>query len=239
MPDSAFLTRRPIAHRGLHDGNKTVWENTLSAAERAISAGFGIECDVQYAADAVPVVFHDDDMKRLCNMSGDIRAKTSAELGLVSIGGTSDKVPTLKALLKLVKGRVPLVIELKGRIGDDDGFASSVLEVLEDYEGEVALMSFDAWLLEDLKELESPFPVGLTAEGTSERDLDAHRKAMGHGLDFVSYHYAHLPNAFVAEQRHNAIPVITWTVRSKEQANHSYAYADQITFEGYDPRVKD
>ena len=237
MADPAFLSRLPIAHRGLHDGNKTVWENTLSAAERAISAGFGIECDVQYAADAVPVVFHDDDMKRLCNIRGDVRSKTSAELGLVSIGGTNDKVPTLKSLLRLVRGRVPLVIELKGRKGDDDGFAAAVLEELEDYKGEVALMSFDAWLLQDLKELGSPFPVGLTAEGTSERDLSAHRQAMDYGLDFISYRHADLPNAFVAEQRQNAIPVITWTVRSKEQADHSYVYADQITFEGYDPGV--
>ena len=30
---------------------------------------------------------------------------------------------------------------------------------------------------------------------------------------------------------------ITWTVRNPAQAAHSYAHADQITFEGFDPRV--
>ena len=64
----AALIRQPVAHRGLHDGNHAVWENTLSAFEAAISGGFAIECDLQYAADAVPVVFHDDDMGRLCNI---------------------------------------------------------------------------------------------------------------------------------------------------------------------------
>jgi glycerophosphoryl diester phosphodiesterase len=236
MPDVAFLTYQPIAHRGLHDGNKAIWENTLSAFEAAIAGGYAIECDLQYAADAVPVIFHDDDMQRLCNMRVDIRSKSSAELGLVSVGGTKDKVPSLKALLQLARGRVPLLLELKGRQGDDEGFASAVLEVLEDYQGEVALMSFDTWLLEELKELESPRPVGLTAEGTKEKDFETHRKVMAHGLDFISYNIAHLPNAFIDGERARGVPVISWTVRTAEQAEHSRHNADQITFEGFDPR---
>jgi glycerophosphoryl diester phosphodiesterase len=235
MHDLASLTHRPIAHRGLHDGNHAVWENTLSAFERAIAAGYSIECDLQYAADAMPVVFHDDDMERLCNIKADIRSMTSSELSLVSIGGTKDKVASLKAMLKFVKGRVPLTIELKGREGDDEGFASAVLETLEGYQGDVTLMSFDTWLLKELKELESPFPVGLTAEGTKETDFEMHRKAMAYGLDFISYNVMHIPNPFIDGERARGVPVITWTVRTKEQAAHSYANADQITFEGFDP----
>ena len=152
------LTKQPIAHRGYHDMNKAIWENTLSAFSRAVEAGYAIECDLQYAADGVPVVFHDDDLQRLCNIPGDVRERTSAELALLSVGGTRDKVPTLRQLLDLVQGRVPLVIELKGRKGDDDGFAAAVLDTLEGYKGPVALMSFDHWLLKDLKELDCPTP---------------------------------------------------------------------------------
>ncbi|MDB5525215.1 MAG: glycerophosphoryl diester phosphodiesterase [Rhizobium sp.] len=235
MRDVAFLTRQPIAHRGLHDGNNSVWENTLTAFERAIAAGYAIECDLQYAADAAPVVFHDDDMDRLCNVKADIRSKTAAELGLIAIGGTRDKVPSLRALLRLVKGRVPIVLELKGRQGDDEGFTSSVLEALEDYKGNVALMSFDTWLLKELKDLECPLPVGLTAEGTTEEEFARHRKAMAHGLDFISYRIAHLPNPYITEERARGVPIISWTVRTPEQARHSAGNADQITFEGFDP----
>ncbi len=42
-----WLTERPIAHRGYHDLNRAVWENTLSAFARAADAGFAIECDLQ------------------------------------------------------------------------------------------------------------------------------------------------------------------------------------------------
>ncbi|SCB41487.1 glycerophosphodiester phosphodiesterase [Rhizobium multihospitium] len=237
MSKLAWLTERPVAHRGYHDMNKEVWENTLSAFSRAIDAGFAIECDLHYASDGVPVVFHDDDLQRVCNLPGEVRERTSAELGLLSVGGTKDKIPTLKQLLRLCDGKVPLVLELKGREGDDDGFAESVLEVLEGYKGHVALMSFDHWLLKDLKSLAAPYPVGLTAEGNKPETFFQHDEAMHLGLDFISYFYGHLPNPFVTAQRQRGIPVITWTVRDEAARKHTFANADQMTFEGFDPRL--
>lgn len=237
MSKLAWLTERPIAHRGYHDMNRQVWENTLSAFSRAIEAGFAIECDLHYASDGVPVVFHDDDLQRVCNLPGEVRERTSAELGLLSIGGTKDKIPTLKQLLQLCDGKVPLVLELKGREGDDEGFAESVLEALEGYKGHIALMSFDHWLLRDLKALEAPYPVGLTAEGDKPETFFQHDEAMHLGLDFISYFYGHLPNPFITAQRQRGIPVITWTVRDEAGRKHTFANADQMTFEGFDPRL--
>ena len=237
MSKLAWLTERPVAHRGYHDMNKEVWENTLSAFSRAIDAGFAIECDLHYASDSVPVVFHDDDLQRVCNLPGQLRDRTSAELGLLSIGGTKDKIPTLKQLLRLCDGKVPLVLELKGREGDDEGFAEAVLDVLEGYKGHVALMSFDHWLLKDLKALEAPYPVGLTAEGNKPETFFQHDEAMQLGLDFISYFYGHLPNPFITAQRQRGIPVITWTVRYEAARKHTFANADQMTFEGFDPRI--
>ena len=60
MAELAWLTERPIAHRGYHDMNNRVWENTLSAFARAGEHGYAIECDVHLSSDGVPVVFHDD-----------------------------------------------------------------------------------------------------------------------------------------------------------------------------------
>ncbi|MGO7203557.1 glycerophosphodiester phosphodiesterase family protein, partial [Rhizobium ruizarguesonis] len=121
MTNAAWIRDLPVAHRGYHDLNTHIWENTLSAFSRAVEAGFAIECDLHYASDGVPVIFHDEDLQRLCNLNGDIRERTSRELGLIAVGGTSDKVPTLRQLLDLVKGKVPLVLELKGREADDEG----------------------------------------------------------------------------------------------------------------------
>lgn len=227
----------PVAHRGYHDMNKQIWENTLSAFSRAIEAGFAIECDIQLSADSVPMVFHDHDLQRLCGIAGEVRERTAAELRMLSIGGTADKIPTLRQMQDLVKGRVPLVIELKGIDAEqDDGFVEAVLEVLEGYEGKVALMSFDFHLLRALKVAECPWPVGLTAEGVKPDNLVAHREAMDLGLDFTSYCVAHLPNEFVTGLREKGTPVITWTVRDEIMRAQTYKYADQMTFEGFDPR---
>ncbi|OJU02894.1 MAG: glycerophosphodiester phosphodiesterase [Rhizobium sp. 63-7] len=236
MSDASWIIERPVAHRGYHDMNHQVWENTLSAFSRAIEAGFAIECDLQYVSDGVPVVFHDDDMERLCNIKGDVRARTSGELGLMTIGGTRDRIPTLQKLLDLCQGKVPLIIELKGREGDDEGFVESVLEILEGYKGKVALMSFDHWLLKELKALNCPYPIGLTAWGNDPEQFFVHEEAMHLGLDFISYAHDHLPNAFITAQRQRGIPVITWTVRDEEAVKRTFRYADQMTFEGFDPR---
>ncbi len=235
--NSDWIKDIPVAHRGFHDQNRKVWENTLSAFSRAVEASFAIECDIQLSSDSVPMVFHDHTLERLCGISGDVREKSAAELGLLSVGGTGDKIPRLRQMLDLVKGKVPLVIELKGRTEeDDDGFAEAVLEVLEGYQGKVALMSFDHHLLFALKRAGSSYPVGLTAEGNDPDKFFEHDEAMQAGLDFISYHWSHLPNSFVDAQRSRGIPVITWTVRDENARAHTYTHADQMTFEGFDPR---
>ena len=109
--------------------------------------------------------------------------------------------------------------------------------MLEGYAGKVALMSFDHWLLKDLKDLNAPYPVGLTANGNTPEDYATHEKAMAFGLDFISYYYADLPNSFISGQRGKGIPVITWTVRDEEARKHTFENADQMTFEGFDPRA--
>ncbi|QEE47746.1 glycerophosphodiester phosphodiesterase [Rhizobium sp. WL3] len=237
MSQIDWIKDLPVAHRGYHDMNKTVWENTLSAFSRAIEAGFAIECDIQLSSDSVPMVFHDHDLQRLCNMTGEVRERTAGELRMLSIGGTKDKIPTLRQMLNLVKGQVPLVIELKGIDAEhDDGFVEAVLEVLEGYEGKVALMSFDYHLLRALKAVDCPWPVGLTAEGVKPEDLAAHAEAMALGLDFSSYCVAHLPNDFITSLREKGTPIITWTVRDEMMRAQTYKYAEQMTFEGFDPR---
>ena len=237
MSSVDWIKDLPVAHRGYHDMNSQIWENTLSAFKRAIEAGFAIECDIQLSSDSVPMVFHDHDLQRLCNINGEVRERTAGELRMLSIGGTADKIPTLRQMLDLVKGRVPLVIELKGIDAEqDDGFVEAVLEVLEGYDGKVALMSFDYHLLRALKVAECPWPVGLTAEGVKPENLSAHKEAMDLGLDFTSYCVAHLPNDFVTGLREKGTPVITWTVRDEIMRAQTYNYADQMTFEGFDPR---
>src|SRR5690606_41494554 len=122
MTSASWIKDLPVAHRGYHDMNKTVWENTLSAFSRAAEAGFAIECDGQLAADSVPVIFHDHDLERLCGIKGDVRERTSQELATLSVGVTTDNIPTPKTMLALVPRRAPLHTAHKGRRREEDRF---------------------------------------------------------------------------------------------------------------------
>lgn len=234
--DLGWLVARPIAHRGFHDLNRTCWENTLSAFGAAAERGYAIECDVHLAADGVPVVFHDDELKRLTGQEGRIFERTAAELRQARVGGTADHVPTLEELLALVAGRVPLVIELKGIEGKDGGLVGKVADQLRRYDGNAAIMSFDHWLVREFPRQAAGIPGGLTALGRSESDIEGHFSMLAHDIAFVSYCLADLPNRFISFVRERlAMPVITWTVRDQPAVDLTFRHADQITFEGFVP----
>jgi glycerophosphoryl diester phosphodiesterase len=236
MAKLSWLTKRPIAHRGLHDMNKKVWENTLSAFRRAMDRNFAIECDVHLSSDRVPVIIHDGDLKRLTGEDGFVWQRTGAELQALRVGRTKDHVPLLSDLLELVRGKVPLVIEVKGIAGHDEGLVEAVGAQLKNYRGKAAVMSFDHWLIRDFKRYLPDIPVGLTAYGKDNALIEAHFAMLAHGLDFTSYAAGDLPNPFVSFVRERLkMPVITWTIRDKPAVDLTFKYADQMTFEGFDP----
>jgi glycerophosphoryl diester phosphodiesterase len=234
----SWLTRRPIAHRGFHDMNSSCWENTLSAFEAAVERGYAIECDVQLTADDEVVVFHDTELRRLCGAEGYVWQRSAGELGAMKIGGTDDHVPTLRQMLDLVDGRVPLVIELKGVPGRDRGLVRRVGNALRGYKGEAAIMSFDHWLIRDFPTDAAGIPAGLTAWGDKDHELEAHFAMLAYGISFVSYSVTHLPNRFTSFVRERlGMPVITWTVRDEPAVERTIAEADQMTFEGFEPPI--
>lgn len=235
MADISWLTRRPIAHRGYHDLNRSRWENTLSAFDAAIERDYAIECDVHLSADGVPVVFHDSVLNRLAGRDGFVHEMTAAELNQLKVGGTDDHIPTLAEMLARVRGRVPLVIELKGVEGKDTGLVAAVAQTLEGYRGEAAIMSFDHWLVRRFADDAPGIPAGLTAEKRTIPALEAHFSMLAHPISFVSFGVSDLPNPFVSFVREKlAMPVITWTVRNEEARAATFAHADQMTFEGFE-----
>jgi len=141
------MIERPIAHRGLHDVSKGIYENTLSAARAAVEGGYNIELDIQPSSDMVPMVFHDYELERLTSESGETRSIAAQTLTKISIKDTKDKIPTLKEFLKVIDGKVGLVIELKGRKNEDEGFVAAIADLLSDYKGDAVTMSFEHHIL--------------------------------------------------------------------------------------------
>jgi glycerophosphoryl diester phosphodiesterase len=236
MSDISWLTKRPVAHRGFHDLNNKRWENTLPAFEAAARRGYAIECDVHLTSDSVPVIFHDHGLQRLTGTHGNIWQRTAAEIAALRIGGTGDHPPTLREMLDLVAGRVPLVVELKGVPGHDEGLVERVCEMLRAYDGTTAIMSFDHWLIRQFPAHARDIPTGLTACGSLTHELEQHFSMLGHGISFVSYGVFDLPNRFITFVREKLeMPVISWTVREQADVTKTFAHVDQMTFEGFEP----
>ena len=250
MNAPSWLTARPIAHRGLHDRAKGIVENTLSAAEAALAAGFTIECDVQDTADGDAVVFHDDTLDRLTSHKGPVRSRTAAELINLAIAATQDRIPTLQMFLARIAGRVPLVIEIKSRFDGDLGLSRRIVEVVSRYEGPVALKSFDPTVVAALREFALHLPRGIIAQSRYddpewETLSPEAKRAMANLLhfpqtqpDFLSWRVGDLPSAAPFLCRYlGCLPVMTWTVRTEEDRRRAAAHADQIVFEGFVPDV--
>jgi glycerophosphoryl diester phosphodiesterase len=69
-PAALWSTR--YAHRGLHDRENTLPENSLAAFAAAAEAGYGFELDINLTTDDQVVVFHDDDLKRAPLVEADV-----------------------------------------------------------------------------------------------------------------------------------------------------------------------
>ncbi|KAB0676678.1 glycerophosphodiester phosphodiesterase family protein [Aureimonas leprariae] len=236
MPaDLTWLTARPIAHRGLHGA--AIPENSLGAARAAIARGFAIECDVMLSRDRVPFVFHDHDLPRLTGEPGTFGERSADELSALRLKGTDEPIPTVADFLAAVDGAVPVVMELKGTSSHADAdMLAHLAPILDGYRGELALMSFDAWLIDQALAY-GRRPVGLTAEGTAQAELDQHQAVFDRGCVFVSYNVHHLPNPFVRYVRQErGAPIITWTVRTPIEVAATKTHADQMTFEGFLPQ---
>jgi len=246
MGRAAFLTERPIAHRGFHDAAAGRIENTLSAAAAAMARDFAIECDLQLTRDGEAVVFHDDTLDRLTDATGPLHGKTLAEVRAAAITGTDDPIPTLAELLDLVAGRVPLVIELKRQEKGDPALERRTAALLEAYTGPVAVMSFDPRSVQAMRSLAPALPRGMVADrfdDPGEASLSwGRRMALRHLLhapsvrpDFIAYGIKALPANAPLLLRHLGLPLLAWTVRTPEDRALASRYADQIIFEGFDP----
>ena len=242
-----WLIARPVAHRGLHDAQKGVIENTPSAFAAAIAGGYGIECDLQVSADGEAMVHHDDVLGRLTAGDGRLDALTAAELKRVPFKATGDRIITLTELCELVAGRSTLVIELKSRFRGDLGVVGHAAKVLAGYRGPVALMSFDPAQIAAVREITPQLPRGLVAESPhflrGGRHFDATRDAVAFFVQalharpqFIAYSVSDLPATLTTVTRKGlGLPLLTWTVRTADQRRTAERYADQMIFEGFRP----
>jgi glycerophosphoryl diester phosphodiesterase len=253
----AWLTARPIAHRGLHDSAAGILENTAAAAEAAIAGGFAIECDVQGTADGEVMVFHDFHCERLLQAEGTFANLRASEIEALPFRQANARVPRLRDFLALIGGRVPLICEIKSRFDGDMRLTDRLAELVSTYDGPLALKSFDPAIIVHLRARPTllaarPRPLGVIGlcryEDPEWAGINANaRHALTHFLhygesrpDFLSYYVEDLDTAVPFLLRKAAgLPVMSWTVRTADQRLKVRHFADQMVFEGFVPSTNE
>jgi glycerophosphoryl diester phosphodiesterase len=233
----AFLAKQPYAHRGLH--SPSIVENSRAAFTAAIALGHGIELDVQSARDGEAFVFHDDRLDRLTFASGDI-VKTAAEaLDRTQLRGSHEMIPRLAEILALVRGQVPLLIEIKAAESKVGLLCLSVRRALEGYRGDVAIMSFNPKVVAWFSRRAPRVTRGLVISDQGAMGLWQSTKQQAlrrigfwqSAPDFLAYDVRDLPSGFASVQRRRGLPILTWTVRTALEERIALGSADEIIYE--------
>lgn len=213
------------AHRGLW--NARMPENSLSAFENAARHGVGIELDIQPTRDGRIVVFHDTDLFRMCGDRRRVCDLTLSELRTLRLKGTNDVIPTLAEVLRLVDGRVPLLIEIKGERANDR-FCRRTVELLDSYRGAFCIESFSPLILNWFRKYRPSY-----ARGQLVTKVSSYKSA---GKFFIAVLLSNMLFNFISRPDFIAInghkkrnlgllvcskafrtPVFIWTVRSESE----------------------
>lgn len=243
-PDHEHFLHWYYAHRGLYDNLKGIPENSLLAFERAASAGYGIEMDVQLTADKVAVIFHDWDLKRMCGINRKISSMTYAELKEICLLRTAEHIPTLYEALAVVDGRVPLIIELKSN-ALRTALPRITNDILKDYKGDYCIESFNPLILLWYKHHRPDITRGqlstnyLRDLGYTNPLLFSLEKLLLNCLsrpDFISYNwkYRKEPSRRLCRKLYHTLSV-AWTIQSRNELELCEKDFDLFIFEGFMP----
>ena len=225
-PDPLDPGPKGFAHRGLHEGAGFP-ENSLLAFAAALEFGSGIECDLRLTADDKVVVFHDRDTWRMCSSPLIVGESTHAQLSRLRVG--EGPIPTLESLLQLVKGQVPLLLEIKVD-GDIWRWMPALKDALSDYRGRYGVMSFDARIPRLLKTRLPGVRRGLVIKDS----LSPLRRRLALWLadpQFIAVERTALGKSWVARCRER-IPVYSWTIKGPQQRAQGAVQADALIWEG-------
>lgn len=244
-PDTSALMGCHYAHRGLHDNKSDAPENSMASFKKAVDAGYGIEFDVQLTKDRIPVVFHDESLKRVCGVDGNVRDYTFEQLQDFRLLSSDERIPLFSDVLALVDGRVPLIVEIK--------IHESVSEVctkadalLSGYAGPYCIESFHPLAVKWYRKHRPQVIRGqLSSDFNTAKHKETFSEALVHHLltnvltrpDFIAYCHTHKrnPSRILCRRLFHALSV-AWTIRSQEQLDASKNDFDLFIFEQFIPR---
>lgn len=235
-----------ITHRGLFDNNSSAPENSLAAFQKAVDAGYGIELDVHLSADDQLIVFHDDSLKRMCGIDKAVSACTSQELQQYTLANSQETIPLLSEVLDIVKGQVPLIIEVKPA-SNCTAVSAALADMMHGYDGLYCMESFHpaavAWFRRNEPEvirgqLATDFTHGGVHKPYLQNILLANLLFNGYAKpDFIAYDHK-FPNQFSYKLCRRLFDVenAAWTIKNETQLKEAKKYFQIMIFDSFIPQ---
>ena len=224
-----WLNKLPIAHRGLHSNANNIYENTKESFLAAVNENYAIECDVVLSKDHEVVVFHDENLKRLCSLDKNVSSLTMNELRNLKIYESSSNIISLDEMLHIVSAHVPIIIEIKGKF--NPFIEERIQEIIRSYRGPIALKTFNLksveWLIKFL-----PYVYKGLVIDSNTNNFEA---ILELNIDFVSCDIEFIESNLVDRLKKKGLPIITWTVDNEDKKKKANLIADNIIFENIRP----
>jgi glycerophosphoryl diester phosphodiesterase len=243
--DRAFswLLQKPVAHRGLHDNNNRIPENSMAAFKAAIEQGLPIELDIHQIKTGEIIVFHDDTLTRMTGSNLTVNEASYEEISTLRLSQTDEPIPLLEDVLALVADKVPLLIEIKNRT-QPGPLEEKAAALLHTYQGRFAVQAFNPYIVRWFQDHYPHFIRGqLSGSFRDEKDMPLIRKLvlrshvlnLGIHADFFALEYTELckPPALVLKALDK--PLLAWTVKNSLTYSKVAPHCDNVIFEGFAP----
>jgi len=245
------LRKYRYAHRGLHNAKQGIPENSLLAFRYALMGHFGAELDVHLTKDKRLVVIHDSDLKRLCGVESKVEELEWAQLKELRLLGTEERIPLLEEVLPLFCGKAPLILELKVVGGNYKELCYKVCQMLESYQGDFCIESFDPRVLWWLRQNE-PFIIRgqLVQNFVKQSEVGSLSLPMKVALTSLAGNLLTRPDFIACSFPHRDVlpiricrkwlkaPEVSWTIRSKEEMAVVEQEGAMVIFEGFLPEIR-
>jgi glycerophosphoryl diester phosphodiesterase len=191
-----------------HRGAKTYeTENTLESFGKAIELGAtAIELDVRISGDAVLIVSHDDNLKKVFGKDVSITQTTLEELKRL----TENRIATLHEALHFIGTRAEkILVEIK-----ETGYEKQALDVIrkEKLEDRVIIVSFHEETLALVRELDKKIETGLIY-AKYKKPIEAAVKLNAQYL-VPLFRFVHRRDVIKAHKSN--LKVIVWTINTKK-----------------------
>lgn len=238
---NSWIIKSPVAHRGLHNINEGIPENSLPAFSRAVERGYPIELDIHLTTDGKLFVLHDFNTERVCGRDFHVEGMDSHMLRDFKLMGTDFSIPLFGDVLEIVNGRVPILIEIKSESVHVGTLEDKLHNTLQSYKGQVAIESFNPLSVRYMGKKNPSYILGqLSYEFEGRDDIPPFVKKLLMNCrlnflsrpDFIAYDINAMPKPFLKPLKDGGkTAVIGWTVRSGSDMKFAEKYCDNYIFE--------